>query len=94
MASHLDALPGPACTVCGAPEGARITRLLSDPIRWSLDVDLAFEFPHCWRHATKVVLHQNGVCAYCDHPFRGSAFRVSTKDSYRTLEVRRAAHHP
>lgn len=59
-----------ACTQCGAPEGARVIRLIANPIQWSLDTDLAGEHPGVWRWPNKIVLHKNGRCVWCDHPSR------------------------
>ncbi len=59
------------CTRCGAPEGERITRKIKDLEVWTQDIDLHFEHSDVWRRPGKVVIHQNGLCAFCDHPFRG-----------------------
>lgn len=68
------------CITCGAPEGQRITRKIGDLETWSLDTSLHFSDSATWRRPTRVTLHKNDKCGFCDHPFRGKEHPLSREN--------------
>ncbi len=60
------------CSVCGAPEGHRITRFNKKPERWSLDLSLHFDASDQWRRPAKVIIRKTGICQWCSEPARGA----------------------
>lgn len=74
------------CKECSAPEGLRIVRLKVRLILWSLDTDLHFEYPDAYREPAKVVITQDGRCAWCAHPFRGRDHVLHRKESHSAAD--------
>lgn len=56
------------CCACHAPHGELVTRRVQDPEnKWSLDVDLADEWPEDWGPPHRVIVRR-GRCETCGVP--------------------------
>lgn len=56
------------CLRCGAPQGSIITRKLSSPDVWTLDLRNYFNDTSAWRRPSKVVIRHDGFCYFCFKP--------------------------